>query len=329
MLLELEDVVVSYRGARGRFDAVAGADLRVESGETLGLVGESGSGKSTLARAVVGLAPITSGAIRVDGVDVVGRGRRGFERLRRQIQLVFQDPYSSLNPRMTVGESLSEVLARHHRTARGVRRSEVARLLDIVGLVEEDAQRYPSQFSGGQRQRIAIARALAVQPELIIADEVTSSLDVSIQASILNLLRTLQRTQDVSFLFISHNLGVVRWMSTRMAVMHLGKIVESGPTAETFERPRHPYTRSLIDAIPRLNGRGKEFACLEGEVPDPQSPPSGCRFHTRCPIGPRTRPDRAVCVDIEPDHLAAVNPNAAACHFPLGVADAQVGVAAL
>jgi oligopeptide/dipeptide ABC transporter ATP-binding protein len=324
MLLDLQDVVVSYPGSHGRFQAVAGVDLALAAGETVGLVGESGSGKSTLARAIVGLAPIASGSIRVDDVEITGLGRRGFERVRRRIQLVFQDPYSSLNPRMTLGELLMEVLARHHGARGATRRADVARLLETVGLAESDAPRYPTEFSGGQRQRIAIARALAVKPELIIADEITSSLDVSIQASILNLLRELQRTQHVSYLFISHNLGIVRWMSRRVAVMHLGKVVEEGLTSETFDTPRHPYTRALIDAIPRLTPRTDPLLHLEGEIPDPQNPPSGCRFHTRCPLGPRTHPERTVCAEVEPDELARVNANAAACHFPLGDQEARV-----
>jgi oligopeptide/dipeptide ABC transporter ATP-binding protein len=314
MVLELRGVEVAYPARDGMFRAVAGVDLTVETGETVGLVGESGSGKSTVARAIVGLAPVSAGSILVDGAAV---GGRDLDRLRRRIQLVFQDPYSSLNPRMTVGEMLSEVLARHRRTRRAARRAEIAELLGLVGLSDSDALRYPAQFSGGQRQRIAIARALAVRPELIIADEVTSSLDVSIQASILNLLRELQQARGVSYLFISHNLGVVRWMSRRVAVMHLGKIVEAGVTSDLFERPRHPYTRALIDAIPRLGVSVDGKLRLEGEVPDPHRPPSGCRFHTRCPIGPRAFPERTICVHDDPDALARANPNAAACHFPL------------
>jgi oligopeptide/dipeptide ABC transporter ATP-binding protein len=270
-----------------------------------------------VARAIVGLAPVSEGSILIDGEDVAALGRRGFDRLRRRVQIVFQDPYSSLNPRMTVGEMLGEVLARHHGSRGPSRRAEIAELLDLVGLSEADAERYPGQFSGGQRQRIAISRALAVQPELVIADEVTSSLDVSIQASILNLLRKLQRTRRVSFLFISHNLGVVRWMSRRVAVMHLGQIVEEGLTADVFRSPRHPYTRALVDAIPRVGVLAAGRLPLEGDVPDPHHPPSGCRFHTRCPVGPVARPDRAICATEIPDPRILGNPNAAACFFPL------------
>ena len=222
---------------------------------------------------------------------------------------------------MTVGETLGEALSRARGARRLVRGKEVAELLDLVGLAQTDAARYPSQFSGGQRQRIALARALAVRPELIIADEITSSLDVSTQAAILNLLKEIQSTRGVSYLFISHNLGLIRWMSQEVAVMHLGKIVEQGSTPEVFERPRHPYTRALIDAIPRLNAAPQESFHLEGEVPDPRHPPSGCRFHLRCPIGPTVIDGRAICETDEPDRLALVNPNHAACHFPLAAGE--------
>jgi peptide/nickel transport system ATP-binding protein len=317
MLLEIRDLEVVYRSAHGNLRAVAGVSLAVETGTSVGLVGESGSGKSTLARAVIGLVPVASGAVLLDGVDILSLGRRGFERVRQRVQLVFQDPYSSLNPRMTIGEILEEAIARHHRMTRSARRAEVHSLLELVGLSRADELLYPAQFSGGQRQRVAIARALAVRPELIIADEITASLDVSIQASILNLLRDVQAARDVSYLFISHNLGVVRWASRRVAVMHLGKIVEAGETEAVFRAPRHPYTRALVDAIPRLGGGVRPRLTLEGDVPDPHAPPSGCRFHTRCPVGPLARPERVICTTDEPDVRAATNPNAAACHFPL------------
>ena len=321
MVLELLNLQVAYAARHGWFRAVAGVDLTLESGETVGLVGESGSGKSTVARAIVGLAPVSEGAILVDGEDVVALGRRGFDRLRRRVQIVFQDPYSSLNPRMTVGETLGETLARHHGSRGASRREEIAELLDVVGLSESDVDRYPAELSGGQRQRVAISRALAVQPELIIADEVTSSLDVSIQGSILNLLRHLQRARGVSFLFISHNLGVVRWMSDRVAVMHLGQIVEEGRTVDVFRSPRHPYTRALIDAIPRVGVAPGGRLPLEGDVPDPHQPPTGCRFHTRCPIGPIVRDDRGICATTVPAPRVIGRRHVAACFFPLASAD--------
>lgn len=319
MFLELRDLVVAYPAPRGVVHAVAGIDLEVDAGGTVGLVGESGSGKSTVARAIVGLTPVASGSLLVDGVDITRRRTRD-DAFRRRIQLVFQDPYTSFNPRMTVGETLGEALSRARGTRRLVRGKEVADLLELVGLAQADAARYPSQFSGGQRQRIAIARALAVRPELIIADEITSSLDVSTQAAILNLLKELQSLRGVSYLFISHNLGLIRWMSREVAVMHLGKIVERGAASEVFDRPRHPYTRALIDAIPQLEAPQRRVFHLEGEVPDPRHPPSGCRFHLRCPVGPIVAEARGICETDEPDRLALVNPNRAACHFPLGVA---------
>jgi peptide/nickel transport system ATP-binding protein len=316
MFLELRDLVVAYPAPRGVVHAVAGIDLEVEAGATVGLVGESGSGKSTVARAIVGLTPVASGTILVDGLDITRRRGRS-DAFRRRIQLVFQDPYTSLNPRMTVGETLGEALSRAPGARRFVRGKEVAELLGLVGLAQSDETRYPSQFSGGQRQRIAIARALAVRPELIIADEITSSLDVSTQAAILNLLKDLQTLRGVSYLFISHNLGLIRWMSQEVAVMHLGKIVERGVATEVFDRPRHPYTRALIDAIPRLEAPKQRAFHLEGEIPDPRHPPPGCRFHLRCPIGPTVNEGRAICATDEPGRLAYVNPNRAACHFPL------------
>lgn len=254
-LLAVESLRVTYGGGRDALNAVDGVDLSLDAGSTLGLVGESGSGKSTLAKAIVGLAPVRSGRIAIDGEDVGRLSGSAAKRIRKRVQLVFQDPYSSLNPRMTVGAAIEEPMAAHLELSRDERRSEIVRLLELVGLSASHAQLYPSQFSGGQRQRIAIARALAVRPELIIADEITSALDVSVQATVLNLLRELQQATGVALLVISHNLAVVRYLSPSVAVMHRGKVVESGATQQVFGSPQDPYTRVLIESVPRLRRR--------------------------------------------------------------------------
>jgi peptide/nickel transport system ATP-binding protein len=286
----------------------------VPSGQVVGLVGESGSGKSTLARAAVGLSPISSGRVLLDGTDV-----RRLPRRQRPIQMVFQDPYSSLDPRMTIGDSVVEAMPRGAHRGAAARRAEVARLLGLVNLDAERADALPAQLSGGQRQRVALARALAGQPRVVIADEITSALDVSVQGTVLNLVRDLHRRLGLSMLFISHNLAVVRYLSDVLAVMYLGRIVEVGPTDQVLTDPQHPYTRDLLAAAPSLGSAmvlGEEEAGLETEPADPHSPPPGCRYHPRCPIGPLARPERTVCVEVDPNQGAAARPHRAACHFP-------------
>lgn len=314
-MLELNRVEVRYGSGQNTVIAVDGVDLSVGSGETLGVVGESGCGKSTVAKAVVGLVPIASGVILLDGDDFSATAKRNSRSFRRRVQMVFQDPYSSLNPRMTVKAMLDEALSRVQNSGRSARRNEAVQLLDLVEMPASALNRYPHQFSGGQRQRLAIARALALKPEVIIHDEVTSALDVSVQGTILNLLRDLQRRFNLSFIFISHDLSTVRYMSDRVAVMYLGRIVETAGVDEVFNRPAHPYTKALIESIPQI-GRDRQPAPLSGDLPDPRNPPLGCRFHTRCPIGPLMYPDRTICIEIDPQSTALENPNAAACHFP-------------
>ncbi len=264
--------------------AVDGVDLELMPAETLALVGESGCGKSTVARALLGLVPVTTGSIQLDGRELVGRSRRELAFGRRRMQIVFQDPFSSLDPRQTVGDAIVEALETH-RIGRDTaeRRARAERLLERVGLRRELLGRYPHELSGGQRQRVAIARALAVEPELIVCDEATSSLDVSVQAQILNLLRDLQDELGLSYLFITHDLGVVRYLAHRVAVMYLGELVETGTTEQVLNAPQHPYTKALISAVPRLDSHQHSRFVLPGEVPSPIAPPPGCRFHTRCP----------------------------------------------
>ena len=306
--LEVRALTVRF----GRVTAVDGVDLAVPERGTLGLVGESGSGKSTIARAIVRLVPVASGDVLVGaaGLPPAGRGRGA----RPGVQMIFQDPYSSLNPRMTVGEAIDEALRIHGRMAAVQRGHEVDSLLRLVALDPDAGERYPHEFSGGQRQRIAIARALAANPRVLIADEITSSLDVSVQANVLNLLHDLQGRLDLSYLFISHNLSVVRYMSDLVAVMYMGRIVERAPTEEVFANPQHPYTRALIDSVPQPGRRSRPR--LTGEIPDLRRPPAGCRFHTRCPIGPLRRPERTICVEVDPQIGATARTHAAACHFP-------------
>ncbi|CAD5140305.1 oligopeptide transporter subunit; ATP-binding component of ABC superfamily [Microbacterium sp. Nx66] len=318
--LRFEHVSVRYGSHRSGLTAVDDATLTVPSGSVVGLVGESGSGKSTLARAAIGLAPISEGAITLDGADV-----RSFRR-RRPIQMVFQDPFSSLDPRMTIGESIAEALPRDLRGGRA-RRAEVARLLDLVSLDADRAEALPAALSGGQRQRIALARALAARPEVVIADEITSALDVSVQGSVLNLVRELRAELDLTMLFISHNLSVVRYLSDHIAVMYLGRIVEVGPTARVLADPQHPYTRELLQAAPTRHGdllAVDPVAPVAVEPADPHAPPSGCRFHPRCPIGPVARPDRQICVLSEP--MRPTGPVGAACHFAGSVPPPQSAV---
>ena len=260
--------------------ALDGVDLELRAGEILALVGESGSGKSTLAKILVGGIAATSGSVEYHGLPMP---RRRDKNASRRFQMVFQDPYSSLNPRMSVGSMLKELLLLHRIVPRAEVRQESIRLLNLVGLEEDALDAYPSQFSGGQRQRLAIARALAVRPDILIADEPVSALDVSVQATILELFARLQRELGLSILFIAHNLAVVQHLSQRVAVMYLGRIVEVADTAELFANPRHPYTRALIDSIPRMTaGIGKEQFVLAGEPPSPFTIPSGCRFNPRC-----------------------------------------------
>jgi peptide/nickel transport system ATP-binding protein len=319
-VLELRNLTVRYGHGRDALTAVDGVSLTVPPGRTLGLVGESGSGKSTLARAVVGLVPVAGGEIRLDGEDCTSLRIRSSRAFRRRVQMVFQDPDSSLNPRMTIGVALGEALATRN-VPRQDRRSESLAILDLVQLPSSTLDRYPHQFSGGQKQRIAIARALSVQPELVILDEVTSALDVSVQATILNLLNELQRELHLSMLFISHDLSVVGLMSDEVAVMYLGRLTEVGASDVLFAEPRHPYTRALTRSIPKFSGE-RIRAPLSGDLPDPRRPPPGCRFHTRCPVGPLRRPDRSICSSVDPQLGAEEREHRAACHFAGVEADA-------
>lgn len=315
-LLEVEDLVVRFKVSRpgswrpATVHAVDGISFHIDSGETLGLVGESGSGKSTTGRAVLQLVPSNQGSIRLEGSDLGTTGAAGRRLLRRRAQMVFQDPYGSLNQRMKVGEIIGEPLAIHRVGDRTGRRSRVRQLLDLVGLPADAVRRYPHEFSGGQRQRIGIARALAVAPSLVICDEPVAALDVSIQAQILRLLKDLQRETGVSYLFIAHDLNVVRHVSQRTAVMYLGKVVEEGPSPSVFAEPRHPYTQALTAAIPIPDPDApRNRQLMLGEIPSPTNPPSGCRFRTRCPHA------RQRCTTELPELQPAGDGVTVACHF--------------
>jgi oligopeptide transport system ATP-binding protein len=293
-ILEVRDLVKYYPVTRGivfkktigHVQAVDGVSFDLHKGETLGVVGESGCGKSTLARVLMHLEKPTGGGVTFNGQDIYKLSASGLRRLRRNIQLVMQDPYTSLNPRMTVGDLVGEPFEIHTEVApKGSRRQKVQELLDVVGLNPEHINRYPHQFSGGQRQRIGIARALALRPEIIVCDEPVSALDVSIQAQVMNLLEELQNEFGLSYIFIAHDLSVVRHLADRVAVMYLGKIVEIGTEDEIYERPTHPYTQALLSAVPvpdPNSRRNKAIIRLTGDVPSPTNPPSGCRFRTRC-----------------------------------------------
>jgi len=315
-LLEVENLVKQFAADRNLFGrptafvkAVDGVSFRVDAGETLALVGESGCGKSTVSRLALRLIEPDAGRIRFEGHDLLALDANELRAFRRQAQIIFQDPYASLNPRMTVGQILSEPLALHNLVPQAGRRARVEEILTLVGLEPRFARRYPHEFSGGQRQRIAIARALAVEPKLIICDEPVSALDVSIRSQILNLLRDLQQRLGLSYIFVSHDLAVVKHIADRVAVMNLGSIVETAETQALFAAPRHPYSRALLSAIPVPRPRAKRSRMLlQGEMPSALNPPNGCRFHTRCPFAI----DR--CRIEAPQLIADASGHATACH---------------
>jgi oligopeptide transport system ATP-binding protein len=313
VMLAVENLVKHYRGRDGTVRAVDGISFQVERGQTLGIVGESGCGKSTTAKMLVRLVEPTSGRVLVDGRDIGAVRGRELRAVRRRIQLVFQDPYASLNPRLAVAQALDEVLAVHGivRDDRG-RRERVHELLDMVGLGASTARRYPHQLSGGQRQRVGIARALAVQPDVLVLDEPVSALDVSVRAEVMNLLTRLRAELGLTYVFISHDLAMVRHISDRIAVMYLGRISEHGDWRAVSDAPLHPYTHSLHAAVPMPDPEVEDqraVPVLAGEVPDATRPPTGCRFHTRCPyVEDVCRQDEPALREVQPRHQAA-------CHF--------------
>jgi oligopeptide transport system ATP-binding protein len=298
-----------FRRQVGSVKAVDGIDLRLKTGEILGLVGESGCGKSTLARTIMQLMPITDGAVILDGRDLSKITRRAIRAERVNFQMIFQDPYASLNPRMTVYDMLSEAIRTRQKVSGNILAAKVAELMTTVGLPPNQMRRYPHEFSGGQRQRIAIARALAPEPKLIIADEPVSALDVSIQSQILNLILRLCRERELTMIFISHDISVVKYISDRIAVMYLGRLVEVGPASEIVDRPLHPYTRALISAVPVPDPnveRARRRIILEGDPPSPTNPPQGCAFHPRCSYAIETcKGLRPKLEEKEPNRLAA------------------------
>ena len=321
-LLEVEDVTKHFPITKGivfkhqvaSVKALDGVSLTVRRGETLGIVGESGCGKSTLARVIMRLLEPTSGTVRFDGSDITRLSESGMRSYRRELMMIFQDPYASLNPRKRVGAIVAEPLEVHGIGTDGARKRRVQELLEVVGLNPEHFNRFPHEFSGGQRQRIGVARALAVNPKLIVADEPVSALDVSVQAQILNLLKDLQKEFGLTYVFIAHDLSVVRHISDRVAVMYLGKLAELAEARALYAAPRHPYTGALLSAVPIANprlGRSRSTFVLGGDVPNPINPPSGCRFHPRCPRAQET------CAENDPPLAPQAPRHEAACFFPL------------
>ena len=320
-LVEVENLVmhfpltqgIIFQRQVGAVRAVDGISFFVEKGETLGLVGESGCGKSTTGRAILQLYQPTAGSVRFGGAELTTLKGESLRKMRRRMQMIFQDPYASLNPRMTVGDIIGEPIEVHRLASGRQKQERVQELLRVVGLNPYFTNRYPHEFSGGQRQRIGVARALAVEPDFIVCDEPISALDVSIRAQIVNLLEELQGKFDLTYLFIAHDLSVVRHISDRVAVMYLGKIVELADRKELYEHPLHPYTQALLSAVPipdpKVEAKRRRII-LTGDVPSPVSPPSGCRFHTRCWKAQK------ICAEVDPEFIEHAPRHWAACHFP-------------
>ncbi len=337
-LVEVDDLKVHFpirsgifKTVKGSVKAVDGVTFEVRRGETLGLVGESGCGKSTIGRAMIRLREPTSGSVRFDGTDLAKLDSGALRRMRRRMQIIFQDPYGSLDPRMTVGSIVSEPIETHHLAEGAAKKERVAELLRMVGLDPDYVRRYPHEFSGGQRQRIGVARALAVEPEFIVCDEPISALDVSIQAQVLNLLTDLRTSLGLTYLFIAHDLSVVKHISDRVAVMYLGKVVEIGPPDQLYAAPGHPYTRALLSAVPvpdPVSERKRKRVILKGDVPSPVNPPPGCRFHTRCWLYERLgQPEN--CRTIDPPLEVLNGEHRAACHYAHEALKTDVGIAHL